>query len=170
MKEQKTKIRKVCGFYTNDWHFTTMILPYVRNEISANNEIIAILQNSIKSNIKEILSKMNIKAILEQKILQINWEKTQPIKYPILKNTLLQKDGQDKDINILVNGDKEFIEKVNQNIEKIIQNENVKSRITILNYYDMTKDINIQDITSQYNNIINTAGIHSIEKKTQKEA
>ena len=70
----------------------------------------------------------------------------------------------------MVNGDKEFIEKVNQNIEKIIQNENVKSRITILNYYDMTKDINIQDITSQYNNIINTAGIHSIEKKTQKEA
>jgi len=55
----KSEVRKICGFYVNEWHLTTMILPYVHKEIGKENTIITILQNGISKNIEEILSKMN---------------------------------------------------------------------------------------------------------------
>ena len=33
MKEQNKQMKKVCGFHVNDWHLTTMILPYIHKEI-----------------------------------------------------------------------------------------------------------------------------------------
>lgn len=159
MKEQKEQMKKVCGFHVNEWHLTTMILPYIHKEIENNNEVITILQNGIKSNIEEILAKMNLNKELNKKIKEIDWTKTHPIKYNKIKSKLENVKGQANKINILINGDKEFIEIVNKNIEKAVKNMNIESKITIINCYDVTQFTNISEITDKHEFIINTSGI-----------
>lgn len=169
MKDKENQIRKVCGFYANDWHLTTTILPYVRNEIEAENEIITILQNNIKPNIEEILSKMNVNKTLENKILQIDWTKTEPVKYTNIKQKLWKIKGQAKNITILISGEKEFIQIVNQSLQKEIPNANLQNPITIIHFYDMEKLTNGSEMTKEYQYMINTSGIRTIEEVFQKE-
>ncbi|MBO5479523.1 MAG: hypothetical protein J6A04_07630 [Clostridia bacterium] len=170
MNNKENNIKKVCAFYVNDWHFTTMILPYIANEIKSKNKIITILQNNMKSNIEEILSKMNLNQKLKEEILEINWTKNFPIKYSNIKQEIQQIDGQVKDINIFINGDKEFIKMVNQNIEKLIEKFNLRTSITIVNFYDITKFTNVSEITDEHQYILNTSGIKKIKEVFQKEA
>ena len=80
-KMGKSEVRKICGFYVNEWHLTTMILPYIHKEIEKENTIITILQNGISENIEEILSKMNLNEKLQKSILNINWKSTKTLKY-----------------------------------------------------------------------------------------
>ena len=126
MKEQNKQMKKVCGFHVNDWHLTTMILPYIHKEIEKENQIITILQNGIKANIEEILQKMNLNEELNKKIKQIDWEKTYPVKLDKIKDKLDNLNVQENNINILINGDKEFIEAVNDKLEKNIKNVDIK--------------------------------------------
>lgn len=170
MKDKENKIQKVCGLYVNDWHFTTMILPYIRKEIEKEATFIPFFQNSIKANIEQILSKMNLNKKLENKILKMNWNKTIPIKYSLMKQTLSQVNERTQPINILVKGDNKFIETINQNIEKILLKLNIKNRITLINFYDISKNSEVDDITSKHQAILNTAGIRKLEKNTKKDA
>ena len=55
------KIKKLCGFCINEWHLTTMILPYISKEIENNYKMITILENSIEENIKTLIKKLNLK-------------------------------------------------------------------------------------------------------------
>ena len=159
MNNKENNIKKVCAFYVNDWHFTTMILPYIANEIKSKNKIITILQ-----------TKMNLNQKLKEEILEINWTKNFPIKYSNIKQEIQQIDGQVKDINIFINGDKEFIKMVNQNIEKLIEKFNLRTSITIVNFYDITKFTNVSEITDEHQYILNTSGIKKIKEVFQKEA
>ena len=64
MKDKTKQVKKVCGFYVNDWHLTTMVLPYIRNEIQAKNEIVtikSIILNSPTSFLPIILYTITIK-------------------------------------------------------------------------------------------------------------
>lgn len=169
MKDQKNQMKKVCGFYVNELHFTTMILPYIRKEIEANNTIITILQNDMKSNVEEVLSKMNLNEILENKILEINWEKTVSVKYSNIKQQLEKANGQAQNINIFINGDKEFIKMVNQNIEKAIQNVKMENMVTVVNFYNITGFTNVSEITNLHEYILNTSGIRKIKDVFMKE-
>lgn len=172
MKGKENQVKKVCGFHVNDWHLTTMILPYVCNEIQKNNDMIILLQNSIKQNIEEILSKMNLNKTLEKQIKEINWTKANSIKYSKIKQILQQMNGQVSNVNILISGDKTFMEQVNQSIEKVMQNTNMKSTITIIDCYDMTQFENVSKIKKHYEFILNTSGIQKVcyQEEERKDA
>lgn len=172
MKMRDEQIKKVCSFYVNDWHLTTTILPYIYKQIHKNNKIIPILQNGIQTNIQEILSKMNLNKKLNDEILQINWAQTKNVKYSNIKQELQTIYDQENDINILINGDKSFIEIVNQNIEKALTNIRIKNNITIINCYDVTQFTNVSQITDEHDFILNTSGIkqtHELFKKEEKK-
>lgn len=170
MNNKENNIKRVCAFYVNEWHLTTMILPHIANEIKVKNKIITVLQNNMKSNIEEILSKMNLNEKLKEEILEINWTKKFPIKYSKIKEEIQQIDGQVKNINIFINGDKEFIKMVNQNIQRIIETYNLQTLITIVNFYDVTKFTNVSEITNKHQYILNTSGIKRIKELFKKEA
>ena len=70
MKKEIKKIEKLCGFYVSDWHFATMLLPYINLKLEKNVKIIPILENNIKENIQELVEKLNLKN--QEKILSIN--------------------------------------------------------------------------------------------------
>lgn len=165
----KSKLRKICGFYVNEWHLTTMILPYTHKEIEKENDIITILQNGINKNIEEILSKMNLNKVLQTSILNIDWENTKTLKYEKIKEKIQNISKNQKDINILINGEKEYIEIANEIIEKIINETDIENQINILNCYDVTKFSNVDEIKSKHEFIINTAGIKETEKTHKLE-
>lgn len=166
MKDQENQMKKVCGFYVNEMHFATMILPYIRREIEAKHKIITILQNDMKSNVEEVLSNMNINKELQNKMLSINWSKTNLVKYDEIKQIVDTINGQ---AQILVNGDKEFIKRVNQSIEKRVAEGNIKNSVTVINFYDVTKFTNVSEITNLHEYILNTSGVRRIEEVFRKE-
>lgn len=198
MKNKETQIQKVCGFYVNDWHFTTMILPYIRKEIESNKKVITLFQNSIKSNIEEILSKMNLNKTFEERILEINWKQ---IKQEEIEQTLkLEKENmqminivenEDSETgkenmnmtnrlkeeikenrqmaDILVKGDNEFIETINEKIETAMKKLGERIQITIINFYDLSQNNEINQITKQHEYVMNTAGMQKIEKETKQK-
>lgn len=174
MKDITNQMKKVCGFYVNDWHLTTMILPYVNKELEKENEIITILQNGINKNIEEILTKMNLNEDSNSKIKKIDWTSTYPVKYTKIRNKINEANLKAKNINILVNGDKEFIEIVNDNIAKVLKNINSENNISIINCYDVTRFANVSEITNKHEYILNTSGIKKInevfEYKNKKNA
>ena len=163
MKDKEIEIQKVCGFYVNDWHFTTMILPYVRKEIEGNKKVITFFQESMKAKVEEILSKMNLNKTFEKKILEINWKQ---IKQEEIEQTLkLEKENmqmfnivenEDSETgkenmnmtnrlkeeikenrqmaDILVKGDNEFIETINEKIETAMKELGEIIQITIINF------------------------------------
>ncbi len=169
MKEQENQMKKVCGFYVNEMHFTTMILPYIRKEIEAKDEVITILQKDMKVNVEEVLSRMNLNEALQNEILNINWNKVNPIKYSKIKQMIEQTNGQAQNVTILINGNKEFIKIVNEYMEKIIQNGNIQNLVTVINFYDVTEFTNVTEITNSHEYILNTSGIRKIEEVFAKE-
>lgn len=160
----KNEVRKICGFYVNEWHLTTMILPYIHKEIEKENTIITILQSGINENIKEILSRMNLNQKLQKSILNIDWESTKTLKYESIKEKIQNISKNQKDINILINGEKEYIEIANEMIEKVINETNIENKINILNCYNVTKFSNVSEIAKKHDFIINTAGIKKTEE------
>jgi len=53
LETKEKSITKMCSFYANEWHLTTMILPYITKMIQNGYEIDTILENNIKENIKK---------------------------------------------------------------------------------------------------------------------
>ena len=47
-----SNIKKLCGFCINEWHLTTMVLPYISKGINNNYKIITILEKGIEENKK----------------------------------------------------------------------------------------------------------------------
>ena len=79
MEILKNNIEKLCSFYVSDWHLVTMLLPYINKQINEKANIITILENDIEENIKTLIKRLNLKN--EEKILNLNWKKTNGIKY-----------------------------------------------------------------------------------------
>lgn len=149
MTQVDNKIKKVCSFYISDWHLVTMLLPNIDKKINKKITITTITETDLTEKIKTLLDKLRIKN--KERILKINWN-TKEINKEIIKNN----------DEIIVNGSIEYIEKVNQQIEKIIQdnNEEFKNKeLTIINCYDITKyQSKVKEIIEKHDKILNTAG------------
>ena len=61
MKKGNQRIERLCSFYVSDWHFATMLLPYLNCKIEKNAGVITILENNMEENIKILVKKLNLK-------------------------------------------------------------------------------------------------------------
>ncbi len=162
MKNSEIKVKRVCGFYVNDWHLTTMILPHINKSIKENKHIVTIMEKGIKEQIEELLSKMNLNKNTQEEILNIDWTSKSVCKYSRVKEEIEEKLKDSKSLNIIINGTKEYIEIANKNMYKAIENLKFKE-ITIINCYEITKESDIKEILSKHEFVINTSGINKIE-------
>lgn len=167
MKMKEIKVNKVCSFYVNEWHLTTMMLPYMNRRLEENTKVMTILENGIQDKVEELISKMNLSKESTNKVLNISWTSNKMFKYGEIKKWIEEQLEEDKDIDILVDGTTDYIDIVNRNIEKVI-NENKKKvknkRITVINCYEVTQFNNINDVLEKHNSILNTSGIKQIEE------
>lgn len=161
-----SKVKKVCGFYVSSMHLVTMILPYIKNETNRNVKVETVLEYNLKENVNNVLSNLIINDQEKENILNINWNSSRVQKYFNIEKKLKNIIKNNKEINILVSGNKKYIKEANILIEKFL-NKNInkinENKITIINCYEVSDfDDNIREILELHEFIINTAGIHEI--------
>lgn len=167
MENQENSIKKVCSFYVNKWHLTTMILPHINKSLKEKTKNITILEEGIKENIKILISRMNLKEETKNQIEKINWTNTQIYKYTEIEKYLIENIKNETNINIIINGKNKYIDIVNSNIDKFIKKNKTilnNKNITIINCYEIAQFRNISEITNKHDMILNTSGIRAIEE------
>jgi len=161
MEIGEKEVLKLCSFYVSDWHIVTMLLPYINKQINENVKIIPVFEKSIDKKIEILVNKLNLKN--KEKILNLNWSETSGIKYNIINN--LMKENKEDELLIIVNGNKKYIEMVNENIMKILRKNKNNLKIKIVNCYEVIEfNNNIQEILDQNDKILNTSGERKIEE------
>ena len=161
MENLKNCTEKICSFYVSDWHLVTMLLPYINKELNEKANITTILEKNIQNNIETLISKLNLQN--EKKILEIDWKNKQVLKYSEIDNKLKEFVSEKKSTNIIfVNGSKEYIDFVNQNVDKWIYKnvDNLRNvKFKIVNCYEVTEfNSSIKEILDSHDKILNTAG------------
>ena len=159
MEILNNNIEKLCSFYVSDWHLVTMLLPYINKQINEKANIITILENDIEENIKTLTKKLNLKN--EKEILKLNWKKKNGIKYSVLQEEIKKMERDTLNV-VFVNGSKSYIDITNKNIEKFLKdnkNKYKEIKIKIINCYEVSEfNINMQEILSMHDKILNTSG------------
>ena len=166
MELVKPTIEKICSFYVSDWHLVTMLLPYINKEINEKANIITVLEKDIEENIETLIDKLNLKN--REKILKINWKKSNGIKYSEIKNKMKEKVIEDKLNIIFINGNKSYMDITNKNVEKFLQ-ENSKKYKEMEKYgYKAEELINNIDFDINVNVEINSSELSIKSVKENK--
>ncbi len=166
MKNSEISLKKICGFYVNEWHLTTMTLPHINKQLKEKVKIITLLEEGIKDNIEQLLSKMNLDEKTKEQILQINWTSYKEESYMKIEKRILNSIKKQDKIEIIIKGNNEYINIMNKQIEKVIEGNSKKiknKQINVINYYEVTQFSNINDILQMHDLILNTSGIRNIE-------
>ena len=125
MIANKEHIQKKCCFYASDFHLEMTIVPYISKKIKENKNIVIITQNKLEDSVKILISRMNIKN--KEEILQLDWN-----------NNKINKISEKSNLVIITNGNKEFIENKNKEIENILREK--EAEIINCYYFDEIKD------------------------------
>lgn len=152
---EKGLVKKTCSFYVSEYHLATMLLPYIKQKIDEETLIITMLEENIEENMEKLVKNLNLETQYKNAILNMDWKSFQVYKYPQIEEKLLT----EKPINIIISGKYEYIEMMNENVEKWIERNDIKSRITINNCYEvteLTQDIN--ELLHKHDKMLNTSG------------
>lgn len=139
MIANQKKIENKCCFYVSDFHLEMTILPYINEKIKENKDIVIVTQNKLEESIKILISRMNLKN--KEQIIELDWN-----------NSEIDKIKGRKNIVIINNGTKKFIEDTNQKMEEIVDNEIAE----IINCYSFNeiKD-EIVEIREKHTEVLN---------------
>lgn len=156
MITKERKVEKLCSFYASEFHLEMIMLPYINKKISENAKIIIMTEKDLKDTIKIVISKINLPEDKKNQILSLGWNKDDCNKFKQIR-----KMKDEKELIIFIIGNENYIKNVNKNIEKAVEDNNVK----IIDCYDL-KDIEnkFEEILSKYSRVLNT----SEEKKISK--
>ena len=178
VNKMEKNITKICSFYVSDWHLTAMLLPFIEEQVEKKENLKTILQKNIVHNMKEILSRIRISERTKEEIIDIDWKNKNLIKYSEIRKYMDKITKNKKTLTLIIEGNKNRIEYVNQNIDRWIDKQEKKlekKQIRIINCYEVTEfNENLQEILDKHDKILNTSGIHEIEEMysgyTKKEA
>ena len=166
MCTNEINVKKLCGFYVSDWHLTAMLLPYITNKLQKNEKINTILNKDIKTNMEELLLRINIEKNEKDKVININWKNNYKASYEELDNYMIKIANEKEKNIIIVVGTKKEIDNINKNIDKWIINNIalLKNRnMSIINCYNVEEfNNNMKEILDEHDYILNTSGEHEI--------
>lgn len=141
----ENKIEKLCCFYVSDFHLELILLPYINKKIEEN--IIIKTEKDLKDTVEILVSKMNLNEKNKGKILSLGWTGKE------------NKKIEDKS-NVIIIGDKKYIEDVNSQIKQ----DDIKD-VTVIdcyNFEDIKDEMN--DILSCYSQNLNISGTKNVEE------
>ncbi len=149
-------IKKLCSFCVSDWHFITMITPYIHEKIAKGENVKIYTEKDMSNLVKIFLSKLTLKEEIKKDISKLNW------KEKLIGNEL--ENIRDKNITLIINGDNEYIESINDYIENVFKDKNDK-KLTIIDIYDVSQfKQNVYEILSKHDKVLNTSGEKEIEE------
>ena len=157
-KNQLTK-EKTCAFYASDYHFEMISLPYIEKNLEDNKDIIVLTENSLEDTMRTLISNINLKEEKKKKIININWKNDDLNKFKQIKEDI----DKNKNMIIFIKGNKNYINNINENIQKWVgKMENVK----IIDCYNIDEINNeMVDIIGKYQNVLSVRGETKIENK-----
>ncbi len=158
MKKDKNTKEKICAFYASDYHFEMISLPYINKRMENKNEIVILTESNLEETMKILLNKINLEKDKKKKILSLNWKNNDSEKFETIKTEI----NKGKNMIIFIKGKENYINNMNQNIDKFMSNaKNVK----IIDCYDIEEvGENVDNIMGQYHKILRTTGEKEIEK------
>lgn len=157
MLENKNSKDKVCAFYASDYHFEMMTLPYISKKLDESKKIVILSENDLNDTINVLIERTNLKTDKKNKILNLNWNNNDLEKFRMISENVKNQ----KETIIFVKGKENYINNVNKNIEKWIEN-NVNSKV--INCYDIQEiGSEINRIMENYGRILSTSGEKAIE-------
>lgn len=158
-------VKKVCSFCVSDLHLITMLLPYLDRKLKKNESFITVLENDLKEQVKLVLSRLTLNNEDKNKLLNIKWDSKNIYNNEIIQKELIKNIKQSRNINIIINGTKEYIEQANEKLNTILEDSEKGFEIRIINCYDITKlDDDIKDILKTHDIILNTSGEKEISE------
>lgn len=143
--------RKTCCFCASDYHLEMVILPYIKERLETSKFVI-MTEKDLDKSVKTLLERTNLEEKSRDKIINIDWKANDFEKFKEIKD---YSENNEK-LAIFVNGDSNYINNINRNIEKWV-NGNV-SVIDCFHIEEVGGDIN--NISKRYNNILNTGKIN----------
>ncbi len=151
----ENNFKRMCSFYVSDIHLSTMILPYLSEKLEKGEILTTFLEKDIQREMELLVSKTNIRESLKNIIKNIDWNKTDIIKYTELEKKLKKYDGR---VNILVTGTEDYINHTSKNLQKYLQkNNNIK--INEIDAYELEENKNkFNEILKRYTYMLNTSG------------
>lgn len=161
MTLEKSNMKKMCSFCVSDWHTATTILPYVKEKTESDEKIISIFEKGFESNITELIKRMGIDKNIKNKITEIDWEAKNWNKYEQFE--YFMEGNYAKDINLIVNGDTEYIKKINSYIDMWFSKNNFRIKkeegnINVISCYDISDGFLQESVLPKYDYILNTSG------------
>lgn len=156
-------IKKICSFSVSNWHLITMLAPYLSKELENGHQICTFFETDMEEMMEEFLSKLTLNQETKEQLLNLNWKNNQGYKYAQVQEELNKEPN--KELLIVVNGNRNYIEKININIERWVKKNKIKSKISIINCYEVTQFNNhIKEILDGHHKILNTSGEKEIEE------
>ena len=142
---------KICAFYASDYHFEMISLPYISKGMDQKKEIIILTENNLEDTVNTLISRMNLKDAKKNGILELNWKNDDLKKF----KEISKYSKENKNMIIFVKGKQNYIENVNKNIEKWVEN---KDNIKVIDCYEFFEVENkIDDIAEKYDKILGTS-------------
>lgn len=160
MRLEKINLKRTCSFYISEFHLSTLLLPYITERVRRNVQIETFIENSIEENIKKVIRGINIEEYIKKEIMKIDWNDFELTKYSKIVDRI---KVEDRDINIIVSGSKEYIENINIGINRLIENLNAKGlrdkiNVTINNCYPVKEVLSVKEILDKHDLLLNTSG------------
>ena len=156
MNQNKETKDNNCIFYTSDYHFEMISLPYISKELENKKEVSILTENNLEETVNVLTTKINLKDDNKRKILKINWKNNDESKLAEIKNNI----NQEKEVIVLIKGKQDYINKMHKNLNDISNNYKKIKIIDCYNFDEIKEDIG--DIVGRYNNVIGTVGKKTI--------
>lgn len=156
-KNQKTK-EKICTFYTSDYHFEMISLPYINKKIEEKKEVIILTENNLEKTIKKLVSNINLNQEKKDKILNLDWNNNDLNKFKLINDNI----ENNRKMVIIIKGNEDYIKKINKNIENITKAGMQTQVIDCYNIEDISE--RIDEIVSNYTRVLSTKGEKILKK------
>lgn len=158
MLENKNSKDKICAFYASDYHFEMIAVPYISKKIDESKKVVILSENDLNDTINVLMERTNLKKDKKDKILKLNWNNNDLEKFRDINENIKNK----QELIIFVKGKENYINNVNKNIEKWLEND-MNSKV--INCYDIQEiGGKMSNIMGNYETILSTSGEKHIEQ------
>ena len=168
MDFQKKNVKNMCSFYASDVHLSMMLLPYLSKQMENGVIFETLLNEDLTESVKGLISKLNLKDEVKNKMLNINWNTTlinnEEQVDSFMKSLLKNKNT----VSIILNGNNDEVQITNDFLNKWINtNKHLtqNKQITLISCFKAIefKD-KINDVIDKYDCSLNTSGEHDIKE------
>ncbi|MBR3132850.1 MAG: hypothetical protein IKF52_01325 [Clostridia bacterium] len=145
---ENKKTERICSLYVNEMHLVVMLIPYIEKNLERNVKIVTILEKDLNNELDVLLERTNLNESKKKKIREINWDskKLDEIEKLNLKNGI-----------VIINGSREFVERVNFLIEN-----KAEKIINCIKLEDFEK--RASSVLEKHDKILNTLGEREISE------